>query len=83
MLKHLTKDVIQTNMLLNHIIILFNCFGDAALHMLFFKVDKEYWNTLITFLIYINRMPESLPEYGIDLALITLDENIIKELRKI
>jgi hypothetical protein len=34
-------------------------------------------------LLYINRMPEKIPEYGIDLADVKLDPNLIEELRKI
>lgn len=81
--KHLTKPEIQTRLVLNHIITLFNCFGDAALHMLLHKVEKEYWSTLITFLLYISRMPEKVPEFGIELVNVKLDEKVIQELRKI
>ena len=81
--KNLLKKPIQHRVLLNHIITLFNCFGNAALYMLFFKIPKEEWSKLITFLLYINRMPEKIPEYGIDLINVKLDTAIIEELRKL
>ena len=81
--KHLSREIVQTHVLLNHIITLFNCFGDGALHMLFYRIDRQHWNSLITFLLYINRMPERVPEYGIDLADVKLDPKLIEELLKI
>ena len=81
--KNIGKNVVNIRLVLNHLIILYNCFGDAATNMLFFKIDKSSWNKLITFLIYINRMPEEVVEHGIKTTDFVLDENIIKELRKI
>jgi hypothetical protein len=50
--------------------------------MLFYKVDKDYWDVLVTFLLYLGHMPETIPEYGIVLSDIKLDEKIIAVLRK-
>ena len=58
-------------------------FGDATTNMLFYKIDDECWDTLITFLVYLDRMPETIPEYGIILSEFILDETIIATLRKI
>lgn len=74
---------LRERLILNHIIVLYNIFGDAATRMLFYKIDKACWDSLITFLVYLERMPESLPEYGIVLSDIKLDETIISILRKI
>ena len=74
---------LNTNLALNIIITWFNCFGDVALKLLFFSVNKEHWGTLATFLLYINRMPEEIPEYGIRLSELKLNEKVIEELRKI
>jgi hypothetical protein len=46
-------------------------------------VDNIHWKTLITYLLYLNRMPETIPEYGIVLSDIPLDEEVIKKLRKV
>lgn len=74
---------LKDRLILNHIIVLYNLFGDALTEMLFFKVEKEYWPTLITFLVYLNRMPERIDDYGIKLSEIVLDQNVISVLRKI
>lgn len=50
---------IKDRLILNHLILLYNVFGtDAATRMLFFKIDKEYYHILKTFLIYLNYMPD-------------------------
>jgi hypothetical protein len=63
--------------------VLYNIFGDAATRMLFHKIEESCWDALITFLVYLDRMPESLPEFNIVLSEIVLDETIIAILRKI
>jgi hypothetical protein len=63
--------------------VLYNIFGDAATRMLFYKIEESCWDSLITFLVYLDRMPESLPEFNIVLSEIVLDETIIAILRKI
>lgn len=74
---------LRERLILNHIIVLYNVFGDCTTKMLFYKIDKECWPALITFLVYLNRMPETLPEFGIVLSDVSLDETIISNLRKI
>jgi hypothetical protein len=74
---------LRERLILNHIIVLYNIFGDAATRMLFYKIDESCWDVLTTFLIYLNRMPESLPEFGIVSSDIKLDETIITALRKL
>jgi hypothetical protein len=74
---------LRERLILNHIIVLYNIFGDAATRMLFYKIEESNWDALTTFLVYLNRMPETIPEYGIVLSNITLDETIISVLRKI
>lgn len=68
---------LKERLILNHIIVLYNLFGDASTEMLFFKIEKEYWPALVTFLVYLNRIPE---ERSAD---IVLDQNIVSVLRKI
>ena len=74
---------LRERLILNHIIILYNLFGTAATRMLFYKIDEVNWQSLITFLVYLDRMPDKLSEFGIELSEITLDENIVKVLRNI
>ena len=74
---------LRERLILNHIIVLYNIFGDSATRMLFYKVEKSCWDVLVTFLVYLDRMPETIPEYGIILSEIKLDETVIATLRKI
>jgi hypothetical protein len=74
---------LRERLILNHIIVLYNIFGDAATRMLFYKVEESCWDILVTFLVYLDRMPETIPEYGIVLSEIKLDETVIATLRKI
>lgn len=74
---------LKERLIINHIIVLHNLFGIATTEMLFFKIDKIYWDSLITFLVYLGRMPDVVPEFDIILSNIVLDENIIATLRKI
>lgn len=74
---------LKERLILNHIIIIYNLFNDAATNMLFYKIDEEYWPMLITFLTYLDRMPETVPNYSIVASEIPLDENIVDRLRKI
>jgi hypothetical protein len=74
---------LRERLILNHIIVLYNIFGDAATRMLFYKVEESCWDVLVTFLVYLDRMPETIPEYGIILSEIKLDETVISTLRKI
>ena len=74
---------LRERLILNHIIVLYNIFGERATRMLFFKIEENCWDALITFLVYLERMPESLPEFNIVLSDIKLDETIIATLRKI
>lgn len=81
--KNLCKDDTNINLTLNQIIILFNCFGDAALYLLFFRCEKEVWGKLCTFLLYINRLPDSIPEFDFYISDIEIDVTIANELRKL
>jgi hypothetical protein len=76
-------DELRERLILNHIIVLYNIFGESATRMLFYKIDASCWDVLVTFLVYLDRMPAELPEYGIILSDIVLDETIISTLRKI
>ena len=75
--------VVRERLVLNHIIVLYNLFGDATTPMLFHKINKEDWNILTTYLVYLERMPEHVSEVGAKLIDITLDNNIVDTLRKL
>jgi hypothetical protein len=77
------NDELKERLILNHLIVLFNLFGESANKMLFYKIEKEDWGVLATFLHYIQRMPEYVPETNVKVIDLTLDQRVIKELRKI
>jgi hypothetical protein len=77
------NDELKERLILNHLIVLFNLFSDAAVNMLFYKIDKEDWGILATFLVYIQRMPETVPGTATKSTDLILDQRIITELRKI
>lgn len=81
--RYKNNDELRERLILNHIIVLYNIFGDSATRMLFYKIDESCWDILTTFLVYLERMPETIQEYGITLSDIVLDENVIATLRKI
>jgi hypothetical protein len=74
---------LRERLILNHIIVLYNLFGDALTSMLFFKMEKEHWSELTTFLVYLNRMPDVIEERGIKLSDIAIDPIAVAALRKI
>ena len=75
--------VIKERLILNLLISFYNVFENAAAtRLLFFRVGKEYYPLLKTFLVYLNRMPEQVNDnlYSTD---ISMDKNVIETLRKI
>jgi hypothetical protein len=49
---------LKIHLILNHLIILFNVFNDAAVPLLFYNLDSELWAALKSFLLFLNRFPE-------------------------
>lgn len=74
---------LKERLILNHIIVLYNLFGIVTVELLFFKLEKQYWNALATFLVYLERMPQEVPEFNIKLNELEIDQTIIDALRKI
>lgn len=81
--RYIENGDLKERLVLNHIIVLFNLFGVVTIELLFFKIDKQYWNTLATFLVYLELMPEEIPEFGIKKSNLTLDDKILSALGKI
>tara|TARA_B100001113_G_scaffold251881_1_gene207559 strand:+ start:180 stop:536 length:357 start_codon:yes stop_codon:yes gene_type:complete len=57
-----TTGELKTHLILNHIIVLYNVFGDAATPLLFYKVEATYWSVIKAFMLFLNRLPTSLNE---------------------
>jgi hypothetical protein len=71
---------LKTHLILNHFIILYNIFGEATTPMLFFKIEKDLWSCIKSFIIFLNRLPE-YPKSGIHD--IQVDLYCLEELYKI
>ena len=61
-LKRLLKTYVKTgnlklHLILNHMIIIYNVFGEAATPLLFYKISNDYWSILKSFMVYLNRYP--------------------------
>ena len=50
--------VLKTHLILNHLIVLFNVFNDAAVPLLLYNLDSELWPAIKSFLVFLNRLPE-------------------------
>ena len=71
---------LKVPLLINHFIVLYNIFGEAATPMLFFKIERDYWSVMKTFMLFLNKIPEYPKGYIHD---IPVDLNCLKELQKI
>jgi len=66
LLKRYRKDgELKTYLILNHLTVLFNVFGDATVPLLFYNLEKDLWPYIKSFLVFLNRIPE-YPKSEID-----------------
>ena len=72
--------VLKTHLLLNHFIVLYNIFGEAATPMLFYKIERDLWDVMKTFIVFLNRLPEYPKTYMHD---IHIDIECLAELQKV
>ena len=56
--KYKNSGDLKSHLLINHFIILYNVFDDAATPLLFYKIDRELWRVLKSFMIFLGRVPE-------------------------
>ena len=81
LLKRYKRDgELKTHLLLNHFIILYNIFGEAATPMLFYKIERELWSEIKTFIVFLGKLPEYPKCYIHD---IQVDINCLSELYRI
>ena len=78
---------LKERLILNHFIIFYNVFTvQAGTRILFYKIEKDFWPMLKTFLIYLDRMPDKVESIRGEVILasnIQLDDGIISRLRSI
>ena len=71
---------LKTHLILNHFIVLYNIFGEAATPMLFFKIEQNLWSIMKTFIIFLDRLPDYPQCYVHE---IEVDDYCLDELKKI
>ena len=71
---------LKVHLLINHFIILYNIFGDATTPMLFFKIERDLWSSIKTFIVFLDKLPEFPKCYIHD---IDMDQRCLEELEKI
>ena len=84
--KYSSEKELKDRLILNHIVVLTNLFGpEASSKMLFFKIEKQYWSQLKTFLIYLHFMPDTIIKNGLSIkeSDIPIDMTIANILRGI
>ena len=79
-----TNDL-KTNLIFNHLILLYNVFeNEAVTRVLFHRINEEHWSILKPFLIALSHLPETILGVSekhkiINTDNIPLDQNVIKE----
>lgn len=77
---------LKERLILNHIITLYNCFGNHLAKILFLKLEQQF-DMIKPFLILLNALPETIKMVGnhqfINTDDIPMDSNIVKVLRGI
>ena len=78
---------LKERLILNHLIVFYNVFPvQSGTRILFYKIEKDFWPMLKTFLVYLDRMPDKIDSIRgeiIRTSDIQLDEGIITRLRSI
>ena len=76
--KYDDSGVLRERLVLNHIIVLNNLFGpEACVTLLLFKTQREYWDTLKSFLLYLNIIRED------ELKEVQENKEVLEVLRKL
>jgi hypothetical protein len=56
--KYKKTGVLKVHLILNHFLIIYNIFGEAATAMILYKLDYELWEIAKSFIIFLNKLPE-------------------------
>ena len=76
--KYNDNGILKERLLLNHIIVLNNLFGpEACVTLLLFKIQKGYWGTLKSFLLFLNIIRED------ELLEVIYNQEVLDVLRKL
>tara|TARA_B100001996_G_scaffold380709_1_gene368637 strand:- start:524 stop:895 length:372 start_codon:yes stop_codon:yes gene_type:complete len=72
--------VLKTDLILNHLTVLFNVFNEAAVPLLFYNLEEDLWPSIKSFLIFLNRIPEYPKSH---IHGIPEDQTCVKELKSV
>ena len=78
--KYRNTGQLKVHLILNHFIILYNVFGEAATPMLFHKIEIDLWPVMKSFVIFLGKLPEYPKCYIHD---VKVDIDCLSELYKI
>ena len=78
--RYQNTNVLKTHLILNHLTVLFNVFGDAAVPLLFYNLERDLWSSIKAFLVFLGKLPE-FPRSEIDE--ITIDQYCVDQLENI
>jgi hypothetical protein len=78
--KYKNTGELNNHLIINHFMVLYNVFGEATTPMLFFKIEKDLWSSMKSFVIFLGRFPE-YPKSSIHD--IEVDVNCLSKLYKI
>jgi hypothetical protein len=85
--RYVEYDDLKERLILNHIIVLNNCFGPEVLSRILYLKMKEQMRYIKPFLILLEILPEKIYNVGeekiIETDLIEMDLNIVAKLRKV
>lgn len=78
--RYINTNTLKTHLILNHLTVLFNVFGDAAVPLLFYNLEQDLWSSIKSFLVFLNKLPE-FPKSMVDE--IELDQYCLDQLETI
>ena len=70
---------LKSHLLINHFIVLYNVSQDATTPLLFYKIEKELWSTMKTFIMFLGKLPEHPRSFISD---IQVDLECLKQLNQ-
>jgi len=76
--RHEQTGEISTRLLLNHLVVIFNVFGNSAFDMLMFKIPNTTYHNLIPFLVLLNRITTE----QLNSLRVIPNEKLLKELKE-
>jgi hypothetical protein len=86
-LRYRKYDEMREQLVINHLVVLYNVFGpEVATRMLFFKMSKEDYSALKTYLIFLSIMPDKvkgIKGHDIISSEIPVDQKVVDVLRDI